>query len=126
MYQKAILVGRFTKDIELKMLAGSGNAMAKTSIAVDRPYSKGKDKTADFFNVIIWGKTAEFASQYTAKGKLVLLEGRFQTGSYENKEGTTVKTFDFVADKVQPIEWASKGSSDFSDMKPIDTGDIPF
>lgn len=124
MYQKVVIVGRWVRPMELKMLPGSGNAMLKNTIAVDRAYQKGKDKEADFLNVVMWGKTAEFVSQYSEKGKLVIIEGRIQTGSYENKEGVRVNTFDIVADNVKPIEWASK--SDFAPVDPIDTGDIPF
>ena len=124
MFNKVVLVGRWVKDLELKVMPGSGTAMLKSTIAVDRAYQKGKDKESDFINIIAWAKTAEFAAQYSDKGKLVVIEGRIQTGSYENKDGKKVYTFDVVAENIKPIEWVKK--SDFSPIDPIDTGDIPF
>lgn len=127
MYSKTILVGRWVKEMDLKMLPGSGNAMLKNTIAIDRAYQKDKEKQSDFINVIMWGKTAEFVSQYSEKGRLVIVEGHIQTGSYDNKEGKKVYTFDVVADNVKPIEWASKSEkSDFRPADPVDVGSVPF
>lgn len=127
MYQKVVLVGRITKDIDLKVAAGSGMAIAKFSIAIDRQVKKGEDKKSDFLNVVAFGKTAEFVSQYSAKGKLILVDGRIQTGHYENKDGIRVNTFDIIANEIKVIEWADKQSTGYSDMTPIvDNGDIPF
>lgn len=124
MYSKTILVGRWVRNMELKFLPGSGTAVLKNVIAVDRPYQKGKDKQADFINVTMWGKTAEFVSQYSEKGKLVIVEGRITTGSYDDKDGKKVYTFEITADNVKPVEWAEK--SDFDPAAPVDDGDIPF
>ena len=126
MYQKVMLVGRITRDIDLKMTAGSGLAVAKFSIAVDRQVKKGEEKKADFLNIVAFGKTAEFVAQYSGKGKLVLVDGRIQTGSYENKEGNRVNTFDIVANELKILEWADKQDSGYRDMTPIKDADIPF
>ena len=127
MYQKVVLVGRITKDIDLKMAAGSGMAIAKFSIAIDRQVKKGEDKKSDFLNVVAFGKTAEFVSQYSDKGKLILVDGRIQTGHYENKDGIRVNTFDIIANEIKVIEWADKQNTGYSDMTPIvDDGLIPF
>lgn len=124
MFNKVVLIGRWVRDLELKVMPGSGTAMLKSTIAVDRAYQKDKDRESDFINIIAWAKTAEFAAQYSEKGKLVVIEGRIQTGSYENKDGKKVYTFDVVAENIKPIEWVKK--SDFSPIDPIDTGDLPF
>ena len=126
MYQKVTLVGRITRDIDIKMTAGSGLAVAKFSIAVDRQVKKGEEKKADFLNIVAFGKTAEFVAQYSGKGKLILVDGRIQTGSYENKEGNRVNTFDIVANELKILEWADKQDSGYVDMKPIQDSDIPF
>lgn len=127
MYQKVVLVGRITRDIDLKMAAGSGMAIAKFSIAVDRQVKKGEDKKSDFLNVVAFGKTAEFVSQYSGKGKLILVDGRIQTGHYENKDGIRVNTFDIIANELKVLEWATnKNDGGYVDMTPVDNGDIPF
>ena len=90
------LVGRWAADLELKYTP-NGKAVARGRLAVNRIGQEG----ADFINITIWGKTAESAAEYTEKGSLVSISGRIQTGSYENKEGQTVYTFDVVAESVQ-------------------------
>ena len=123
-----MLVGRITKDIALSYLPNSETAIAKFSIAVDRKVGKGKEKQADFINIIIFGKTAEFVSQYSGKGKMIAIQGRIQTGSYEKKDGTKVYTTDVVADDVQILEWATdkKKDSGYKDMEPVSNDSIPF
>jgi single-strand DNA-binding protein len=68
-----VMVGRLTRDPELRFIAGSGKAVATFAIAVDRPFAK--EKTADFFNVVVWGKPAENAANYLAKGRQVAVKG---------------------------------------------------
>ena len=123
-----MLVGRITKDISLSYLPNSETAIAKFSIAVDRKVGKGKEKQSDFINIIIFGKTAEFVSQYSAKGKMIAIQGRIQTGSYEKKDGTKVYTTDVVADDVQILEWATdkKDSNRDADMYKVSNESIPF
>ena len=104
-YNKAILVGRLTRDVETQF-ANNGTAIIKNNIAVQRQF-KGKNATdyeTDFINVVAFGKTAEFIGNYFAKGNLIMIEGRIQTGRYENKDGVTVYTTDVVAEKVNFIE----------------------
>src|SRR6056297_2362500 len=104
-YNKAILVGRLTRDVETQF-ANNGTAIIKNNIAVQRQF-KGKNATdyeTDFINVVAFGKTAEFIGKYFAKGNLIMIEGRIQTGKYENKDGVTVYTTDVVAEKVNFIE----------------------
>ena len=95
---KVILHGRLARDIELRTTT-SGKAVAQVSIAVNR---RGKDAGADFIPLVIWGQTAETMNQYLGKGKEVLVEGRMQVRSYDDKNGNkryvtevVVESFDF-------------------------------
>jgi len=80
--------------------------------------------------VVIWGKQAEATAQYMSKGKLIGIAGRIQTRSYDHKDGHKVYVTEVVAEDVQFLEWGDKpqgnSSSDYSDMEPVDDGDIPF
>lgn len=97
---KVALVGRLTKDVEMR---NSGeNALAKFSVAINRPFKdKNGEYTADFINCTAFGKTAEFVSNYFGKGDPIGVTGRIQTGKYTNKEGATVYTTDVVAESVE-------------------------
>ena len=77
---KIILLGRLTKDIELKDTTG-GKSYVSVGLAVDRPFSKNKE--VDFFNLVAWDKTAEMISRYLEKGRRILIEGRLQTNNFE-------------------------------------------
>ena len=105
---QVILMGRVTKDIELRNTQ-SGMATVRFNIAVDRGRDKeGKDKGADFPNIVAFGKTAESIAKYTGKGLRVAVIGRIQTGSYE-RDGQTVYTTDVIADRVKYIDWKDNG-----------------
>jgi single-strand DNA-binding protein len=94
-----VLIGRLTKDPELRYIPQSETAVANFTLAVDRPMSK--EKTADFIRIVAFGKTAELCERFLSKGKQVAIQGRIQTGSYENKNGDRVYTTDVVADRVE-------------------------
>ena len=96
---KVILCGRLTKDIEVKEVRET--QMAKFSLAVDRKYKKGEERTADFINCIAFGGLAKFASDHFKKGDAMTLEGKIQTGNYKNKDNQTVYTTDVVADNIE-------------------------
>ena len=101
-------------------------------MAVNRPFSK--EKEADFFNVVVWGKTAENCANYLAKGRLVGLEGRLQSRSYETQDGQKRYVTEVIADNVEFLEWGDKkqetnSTSDFdmSEFQALDNDeDIPF
>lgn len=100
-----ILIGRLTKDPELRYTSGSQMAVAAFTIAIDRGKDKnGESRGADFPRVTVFGKSAENCEKYLAKGRLVGIQGRIQTGSYENKNGDKVYTTDVVADRVEFLE----------------------
>ena len=126
------LVGRFTRDPEIKYSNG-GATIARFSVAVDRRFAKEGEQTADFINVIAFGKTAEFVEKYFHKGNRIGIVGRIQTGSYKNKDGATVYTTDVVAENVEFVE--SKGGNnqqqpqppaDFVNIPDIPDEELPF
>lgn len=129
---KSTLIGRLVRDPELKYTPGAGTAVVTLTLAIDRRTGMESDKKeADFIPVVIWGKTAEATSQYTRKGQLLAVAGRIQTRSYENKEGKKVYITEVVAEEVQFLEFGKKSndgynSDGYSDMEPVDDGEIPF
>lgn len=111
-----VLIGRLTRDPELRYTSGTQMAVATFTVAIDRPVRAGGEKQTDFPRVTVFGKQAENCEKFLAKGRLVGVQGRLQTGSYTNKDGATVYTTDVVADRVEFLEWGDKpqGSSSFS------------
>lgn len=104
-----VLIGRLTKDPELRYIPESQNAVATFTLAVDRPFAK--DKQADFIRITVFGKQAENCERFLTKGRMAAIQGRLQTGSYKNKEGATVYTTDVVADRVEFLEWGDKAGA---------------
>ena len=104
MINRVVLVGRLTKDPELRYTP-SGVAMARFTLAVNRTFSNQQgEKEADFINCTVWRKQAENTANFLKKGSLAGVEGRIQTGSYEGQDGKRVYTTDVVADSVQFLE----------------------
>lgn len=107
---KALLIGRLTRDPEIRYTQGENStAVARYSLAVDRPGAKDGQPTADFISCVAFGKNAEFAEKYLQKGQKIAIEGKIQTGSYTNKEGAKVYTTDILVERHEFCE--SKGSS---------------
>lgn len=102
-----ILIGRLTRDPEVRYVATSQMAVATFTVAINRPMTNG-EKKADFPRVTVFGKQAENCERYLAKGRLVGVQGRLQTGSYQDKNGNTVYTTDVVADRVEFLEWGDR------------------
>lgn len=108
---KIILAGRLTRDAEIRYTSGAEQtAIARMSIAVDRRYKKDGAPSADFFNLVAFGKLADFFGQYGWKGTKFIIEGRLQSGSYENRDGKKVYTVDVVVESAEFAE--SKKSSE--------------
>ena len=103
MINRVVLVGRLTKDVELRYTP-SGVAMARFTLAVNRTFKSEGQPDADFINIIVWRKQAENTANFLKKGSLAGVEGRIQTGSYEGQDGKRVYTTDVVADSVQFLE----------------------
>lgn len=107
---KCLFIGRLTKDPEVTYTQGAEPlAIAHYTLAVDRRFKKDGQPTADFPRFVSFGKSAEFAEKYFRKGMKVAIEARVQTGSYEDKDGKTVYTTDFVVESQEFCE--SKGSN---------------
>ena len=99
MFNRIILMGRLTKDPELKTTQ-SGITMCRFSIAVDRAYSKGQEKQTDFFDITAWRQTAEFVAKYFSKGRVILVEGKLQNNNYTDQNGVKQYRNAIIADNV--------------------------
>lgn len=124
------LVGRLTKDMDLRFAAGSGTAVASFTLAVNRPFKK--DET-DFINCKAFAKTAEILAQYVFKGQQLGVTGHIQTGKYKNKDGKDVYTTEVIVNSFNFIsqgnkEQAKKDSSleGLEEIEVLDEGEIPF
>ena len=99
-----VLIGRLTRDPEVRYTAGTQMAVCTFTVAIDRPVRAGGEKQTDFPRVTVFGKQAENCERFLAKGRLVGVQGRLQTDSYTNKDGATVYTTEVVADRVEFLD----------------------
>ena len=130
-----VLVGRLTRDVDLKYIQGSGTPVASFTMAVDREFA-GKDgkKETDFIDIQVWGKSAENCANYISKGSLVAIQGAIRVDSYQDQEGNNRKITRVNANRVQFLD--SKKDKQESNIAPMgqfqdfqqvdDTDDIPF
>ncbi len=101
MLNKAILMGRLTRDPELKY-TNSNLPVVRFSIAVDRNYSGNNgERQTDFIDIVAWRKTAEFVSQWFAKGQMIVVVGSIQSRRWQDKNGNNRTSIEVVADEVQ-------------------------
>lgn len=142
-----VLIGRLTRDPELRYIPNSGTPVSTFTLAIDKNLSRDKKQemesknqpTADFVNIVVWGKVAENCANYLIKGRLVGVNGRIQSRSYDAKDGTKRYITEVVAMNVEFLEWGdsnNKASSGFNDttldysgiegFHPTDNDDIPF
>jgi single-strand DNA-binding protein len=106
---RVVLVGRLTKDPELRYTP-SGVPMTRFTVAVNRTFSNQQgEREADFIGCVAWRKQAENLANFMKKGSLIGVEGRIQTGSFEGQDGKRVYTTDVVADSVQFLEPRNSG-----------------
>ena len=113
-----ILIGRLTKDPEI-MYLDSGTTVGRFTLAVDRIGKSGNERQADFIRITVFGKQAENCGKFITKGKQVAVEGRIQTGSYQNKNGDTIYTTDVIANRVEFLGGARDGSHQPSANQPM-------
>ena len=105
MFNKITLVGRLTKDPEMRYTP-NGTPVASFTLAVDRSFvNKQGEKESDFIPVVVWNKLAENCVNYSGKGRLVLVEGRLQIRPYTDKEGTKRKIAEAIASNVKFLDW---------------------
>lgn len=138
MFNKAILMGRITHNLELKTTP-DGLSVLSFRIAVDRAYqAQGEERKTDFFNIVAWRSTAEFISKYFSKGRMIMVEGELQTRQYVDKNGSTqnvvelvVSSAHFTGEKKEqtaaaapPTSAPTQNNADFADTEIDD--DYPF
>jgi single stranded DNA-binding protein (ssb) len=123
MLNRVILIGRLTRDPELKYTP-SGTAVATFTLAINRRFNK---EETDFIDVVAWRQSAEFVANYGSKGRLVMTEGRLQVRTYETKEGQKRKVAEVVADDVRFLDKSgtspSAGSGQSSSRRENDQWD---
>ena len=137
MLNKIILMGRLTRDPELRR-TNSGTAVASFSLAVDRDFkAQNGEKETDFIDIVAWKNTAEFVSKYFAKGRMAVVEGRLQIRDWTDKDGGKRRNAEVIADNVyfgDSKKEAQQGNfnalnervnQDFVEMED-DGGELPF
>lgn len=116
---KVVLIGRLTKDPELKFTQGTGTAVCTFTMAVNRRFKKEGQPDADFLPVVVWGKQAESTANYMKKGSLLSVAGRIETRSYEAKDGGRRYITEVVADEVSFLEFGKKNNNNSSSQDSI-------
>ncbi len=101
MLNKAILMGRLTRDPELRYTSNGNIPVVSFSIAVDRNYSNRNERVTDFIDIVAWRRTAEFVSQWFTKGMMIIVVGSIQTRKWQDKNGNNRVSVEVVADEVQ-------------------------
>ena len=134
---KVILIGRLVADPELRSTP-SGSSVCSYRLAVDRPFAKDGDQTADFINVVSWGKAADNVAKYMRKGRQVAVEGRMQTRDYDDKDGVHRWVTEIVTDRVEfigsksddgaqkPAKQQKLTDTDFGEEVSFSDEDLPF
>lgn len=141
---KVILMGRLTRDPEVRYTANNNTLVASFSLAVNRRFSKqGEERQADFINIVAWDRTGEFCSKYFKKGMQVGIIGRIQTRTYDDKDGKRVYVTEVIAEEAyfadSKRENEAMGGNQFggvdapfnanstsSDFTPVTDDDLPF
>ena len=136
MLNKCFLLGRMTKDPEIRRTNG-GAAVTSFTLAVDRDFKTNGEKDTDFIEVVAWRNTAEFVSKYFSKGRMAIVEGRLQIRDWTDKNGNKRRTAEVVADNVyfgdskkenkqeQNLNQLAEAVAGFAEIDPAD-GQLPF
>ncbi|HBC30433.1 MAG TPA: single-stranded DNA-binding protein [Clostridiales bacterium] len=133
-FNRAILIGRLTRDPELKYTT-NGKAVTTFTLAVDRDFTNQQgEREADFIPVVAWNKLAETIAHNLSKGRLIAIEGRIQVRTYDDKEGVKRYATEIIADKMQFLEKKQDSEQSYSkrddgdDRPEVDFGDddVPF
>ena len=131
---KIFLIGRLTKDPELRYTS-SGAAVCSFTLAVNRRFTnQNGEKEADFINIVVWNKVAESCAKYLSKGRQTAVEGRLQIRSYDDKDGQRRWVTEVVADNVEFLSNGQQGqgkkqeqdSADWGQEVTFSDGDVPF
>ena len=119
-----ILMGRLTRDPEIRYGGANNTAVARYSIAVDRRFKQDGQPEADFFNVVSFGKAGEFVEKYLHKGTKIVIEGELHNNNYTNKDGQMVYGMNIVTRNIEFAESkSSQGTQDNPQPMPNNAGD---
>ena len=116
---KVVLIGRVTKDVEVRK-TNSGKSYTRFTLAVNR---RGKDAGANFISCVAWEKVADVLGAYVKKGNQIGISGRIETGKYEDRDGKTVFTTDVMVEELDLLE--SRGSTPAADEPTAQQQDLP-
>ena len=126
MINNVVLVGRMTRDAELRMTQ-SNTAVASFTLAVNRPFkNQNGEREADFINCVIWRQAAENLANWCKKGALVGITGNIQTRNYENQQGQRVYVTEVLANNFQLLESRSQQQSSNNNSIDVSDEDLPF
>ena len=132
-----VLIGRLVADPDMRFIPTTGRAVANFRLAVDKELSKEKREefkqqekpTADFINIVVYGKQAENCANFTKKGRMCAVQGRIATRTYTSNSGEKKFVTEVVANRVKFLEWSRKkqGQTQEDDIwQPVDDEEIPF
>ena len=127
-----VLIGNLVRDIELKNLPNNNTAVANYTLAVNNPFKKDDNNkpTADFINIVTYGKPAETLAKYMAKGCKLAVEGRLQIRSWKDKDGKNRYNTEVVTNNVEFLSFPDKGqgqsTQQSNDYSPTEDEEIPF
>ena len=134
MLNKCVLMGRLTKDIEIKTTTG-GTTIGRTTIAIDRRFQRqSEERQTDFINILCFGKTAEFAQKYFGKGNMMCVVGSIQTRSWDGKDGKKNYATEVIADEVNfcgskketAVSGANTASNNYAPAENSNDGFMPI
>ena len=130
MINNVVIMGRLTKDPELKTTQ-SGLSVVSFTVAVERKFQKSGERQADFRNVVAWRQTAEFVEKYFTKGSMIAVQGSIQTRKYEDKNGNKRTAVEIVADNVSFCGFKTESGKpnlnvSNDDFEEIGNDDLPF
>jgi single-strand DNA-binding protein len=123
-YNRIILVGRLTRDPELRATP-DGISVVRFTLAVDRGMRAGEERQTDFFDIVAFRQLADNVANYVTKGRLVLVEGRLHTRRYTDREGNPRKAYEVVADNVRFLERPREGEPEVGADMPAATATPP-
>ena len=134
MLNKIVLMGRLTRDPELRRTQ-SGTAVASFTLAVDRDYKpQDGERETDFIDIVAWRGTAEFVSKYFTKGRMAVVEGRLQVRDWKDKDGAKRRSTEVIADnvyfgdskKVSESDTPAEPSGEIRELPDEEKGELPF
>ena len=134
MLNKIILMGRLTRDPELRRTQ-SGTAVASFTLAVDRDYKpQDGERETDFIDIVAWRGTGEFVSKYFSKGRMAVVEGRLQVRDWKDKDGAKRRSTEVIADnvyfgdskKVSESDTPAEPSGEIRELPDEEKGELPF